>query len=467
MISFDELTAHMHTLAREAAGYFHTRHTTRPTVSCVGWVLAEDVRATLDMPRSDVSAMDGYALATVDTDDATTHAARTRYRVVGEALAGQPLRMFDSVNQQNGDGSDTKIRYAIRITTGATVPAGYDTVAMQEETTVHQEQDLEQNVPPLKAIELTEDQRQGNNIRRAGEEVTQGEVLLTAGTVVQTQHISLLAAMGIAQLTVVAPIRVGLLASGDELVALGASENKALQANQIYDSNTPTLQAMLADMPVSLTTYDILPDDLDATCAVLQAAADANDVLISTAGVSVGQCDFLTDAVQKLGEMVAHKVAMKPGKPFALGTVRKSVASTNSNNASPDAPSTALFFGLPGNPVSVFVGSYLLVKLALYLVAGAANAPQPLAMQVRCTSALRKKPGRRDFQRGVLSQDASGEWVVRTAGTQQSHRIKGLAYADALIDLAADAGAVEAGAMVRVLPMNALIFGTGAFGAVA
>lgn len=247
--------------------------------------------------------------------------------------------------------------------------------------------------------------------------------LLTAGKRLNPADISLLANLGVDKVDIYKPLIVGLLATGDELVALGEPLNSLAQ---IYNSNTPTLKSMLSGLPVIIHDYGIIPDDLDKTTAAVTEAMHDCDVLISTAGVSVGDYDFLTTVIEKLGQINHYKVAMKPGKPFVFGELSK------------DLDKPVLYFGLPGNPLSTVVGTLQLIIPALWRLSGVRTNDLPMTLKVHATlqDNIKKSVGRKDFQRGVLSQDDNGNLQVTSFANQQSHRIKQLSNANSLIVLA-------------------------------
>ena len=393
MLTLDQLNAQIRATLAPL-----TRTEKVPLDAAVGRVLAEAIVSPIAMPGADVSAMDGYAFAAD---------AGEKLRVVGQSIAGKPFT-----------GTLTKGE-CVRIMTGAVVPQGADTVEMQENV----QRDGEH-------ITFTQPPRPGSHIRRCGEEVRIGEAVLAPGALLTAAHLLLLASLGIAKVQVYARLRVALLSTGDELTPPG----DALQGSgQIYDSNRFLLKGALASLPVEIVDMGIIRDDPAAITAALQQAA-ACDVIITSGGVSVGDYDFLKDAVSALGTIHSYKVKMKPGKPFVFGHI-----------------GNAVYFGLPGNPVSGFVGFSQIVRPALWQLAGAHPAPLALFFPATLTTAIRKQPGRRDFQRGILVPGADG-WEVAPQGVQDSHRVYGLARANCLIDLPEERGDCAAGEMVRVWP---------------
>ena len=349
-----------------------------------GRVLADTITSAIELPVADISAMDGYAFRTGSGD---------RLTVIGESIAGRPFAGTVGAGE------------CVRIMTGAVVPAGANTVEMQENTTRDGEYITLNRATPPRA-----------NIRYRGEELTRGETVLQP-------------ALGCARIRVTAPLTVALLSSGDELVAPGEA---LTESSQIYDSNRALLKALLKSLPVRVHDLGIIRDDPAAIEAALQQAANS-DAIITSGGVSVGDYDYLKTAVAKLGSVQAYKIKMKPGKPFVFGNI-----------------GTAAYFGLPGNPVSSFVGFSQIVRPALWQLAGANPLPAPLTLTVPLAAPVRKAVGRRDFQRGILENGS-----VHPQGGQDSHRVYGLARANCLIDLPADSGDQPAGATVTVWPFLA------------
>ena len=384
-------------------------------------ILAQDIASPFAIPRQDLSAMDGYGIAKGSNlgKDATID-------IIGESQAGKPF----SGSLQAGQG--------VRIFTGAVVPIDCDTVIMQENTNfaaIKNTIDKSKSYP----IVLSEDGKIDNHIRKQGEEIDKDEVVLKAGKRLNPTDISLLANLGLDRVDVYQPLVVGLLATGDELVAIG---EPLTHLAQIYNSNTPTLKSMLRDLPISIRDYGIIPDNLEQTTTTVNKAMHECDVLISTAGVSVGDYDFLTTVIEQLGQINHYKVAMKPGKPFVFGELNKGLAKP------------VLYFGLPGNPLSTVVGALQLVIPALWRLSGVRDSDLPMALTVRATlqEDIKKAVGRKEFQRGMLSQTKNGNFEVTGFAKQQSHRIKHLSQANCMIVLAQETGNMSAGEMVMVQP---------------
>ena len=308
--------------------------------------------------------------------------------LIGESIAGRPFAGTVGAGE------------CVRIMTGAVVPDGADTVEMQENTTRDGGR-----------ITLTRPTPPRANIRYRGEELQLGETVLQPGKILSAADVLLLAALGCARIRVTAPLT---------------------ESGQIYDSNRALLKALLKSLPVHVHDLGIIRDDPAAIEAALQQAANS-DAIITSGGVSVGDYDYLKAAVATLGSVQAYKIKIKPGKPFVFGNI-----------------GTAAYFGLPGNPVSSFVGFSQIIRPALWRLAGANPLPAPLTLTVPLAAPVRKTAGRRDFQRGILENGS-----VTPQNAQDSHRVYGLARANCLIDLPADSGDQPAGAPVTVWPFLA------------
>ncbi len=374
-----------------------------PLAQAAGRVLAQDVVAPVAIPSSHVSAMDGYALPQAAS-------AHSSLKIVGESAAGKPFT------------GSLKTGECIRIMTGATVPACCTTVIIQEN--VARDGDH---------IVLQQDAPAAANIRYAGEEIQAGQTLFTAGRILRHADIMVLAAQGIASVLVQRKLRIAVLSTGNELAEAGSP----ITAHQIYDSNRPMLHSKLRDCPADIIDLGKLPDNLAATVHMLHQAAEQSDVVITSGGVSVGDYDYLRQAVAQVGTIHHYKVAMKPGKPFVFGQL-----------------GSAWYFGLPGNPVSGFVGFDVFIHAALWQIAGAAHVPQPLRFQAALTAPVRKAAGRADIQRAIISQTRDGAWQAALAGKQDSHRILGVSQANAYMILPQECGDLAAGASVTVQPFD-------------
>ena len=377
--------------------------------AALGRVLAEDVVSPLNVPAHDNSAMDGYALRFSDLKPD----GEVTLKVTGTAFAGAPFK--GSV----GHGE------CVRIMTGGVVPRGADTIVMQEH--VRAEHDR---------VAIGSGHRKGQNLRRAGEDLAAGQVALKRGLPLRPAEIGLIASLGLGEVTVHRRLRVAFFSTGDELVSIGAT----LEEGQIYDSNRYTIYGMLERLGCEAIDMGVVRDDPELLERAFSEAAATADVLITSGGVSVGEADFVKDLLNKLGEVVFWKIAMKPGRPLAYGKVGR-----------------AHFFGLPGNPVSVMVTFYQFVRDALLVLSGRDPVPPLPTFKVPCTSSLKKVPGRTEFQRGVLSRDASGAWSVRVTGEQGSGILRSMAEANCFIILPTDQGNVATGSLVDVQVMDGIV----------
>ncbi|HEV8644149.1 MAG TPA: gephyrin-like molybdotransferase Glp [Burkholderiales bacterium] len=377
--------------------------------AALGRVLAVDVISPVNVPQHDNSAMDGYA---VRFDDLRQDGEAT-LKVIGAAFAGKP---FDG---SVGPGQ------AVRIMTGAVIPQGADTVIQQERAKAVGDQ---VTVAPVT--------KRGTNTRSAGEDLRQGEPALKRGQPLRPAEIGLLASLGIGEVPVFRRLRVAFFSTGDELVPVGSP----LGAGQIYDSNRYTLYGMLTRLGCDVLDMGVIRDDPKAVQRAFDDAAQSADVVITSGGVSVGEADYVKQILERLGEVLFWKIAMKPGRPLAYGRIGR-----------------AHFFGLPGNPVAVMVTFYQFVRDALlYLQGQVAVAPLP-TLKVTCTSAIKKAPGRTEFQRGILSRAADGQWTVRTTGDQGSGILSSMSQADCFIVLPTEVGNLPAGAVVDVQLLEGLI----------
>ena len=369
-------------------------------------VLLEPVTAPFDVPPHRNSAMDGYAVRAEDLTD-----EENRLRVIGTSLAGQPY------GGRVGPGE------AVRIMTGAVVPEGADTVVMQEQA--RREDDT---------VVIGSGHKAGANVRHPGEDLRAGSAVLEPGRQLNAADLGLLASLGIAEVTVRRRPRVAFFSTGDELRGIG----EPLGEGDIYDSNRYTLDALLARLPVERLDMGVIPDRLDAVRGAFHEAAAVADLVLTTGGVSVGEADYIKTVLDELGEIGFWRIAMKPGKPLAFGRI-----------------GAARFFGLPGNPVSTMATFMLFVRPALQRMMG--RKPQaPLRLRARVLNDLRKSPGRKDHQRGILRQEGD-ELVVETTGLQGSHVLSSMSRANCFIVLPRESGPVSAGEMVEVLPFTGLL----------
>ncbi len=377
--------------------------------SALGRILLADVVSRIDVPAHTNSAMDGYALARTDLPVDEPRALS----VVGVSAAGRPF-----------DG-ELRAGQCVRIMTGAPLPTGADTVVMQENV----RQDGAQAI-------FAPGERPGQHVRQAGEDIRAGDVALQAGKRLGPAELGMLASVGVSEVTVRRRPRVAFFSTGDELKSVG----EALGPGQIYDSNRYVLHGLLRRLAVDPMDLGVLRDRPADVEQAFDSAAKYADAIVSSGGVSVGEADYVKQTLERIGAVEFWKVAMKPGRPIAFGRVGE-----------------ALFFGLPGNPVSVMATFYQLVQPALLALAGNRDARMTLTLTAIATEPLRKKRGRREFQRGVLSRDANGRYVVRGTGQQGSGILRSMSEANCFIVLDEDAGPICEGGEVIVQPFAAFV----------
>jgi molybdopterin molybdotransferase len=387
--------------------------------SALGRVLAQDIRSGINVPAQDNSAMDGYALRGADLQAD----APTLLRESGSAFAGPQGAASAAAGE------------CVRIMTGAVMPAGLDTVVPQEFVTV----DAGRVTIPAGVVSL------GDNRRLAGEDLAAGEVALAAGRVLRPADIGLLASLGLGEVPVLRRLRVAFFSTGNELRSIG----EPLDPGCVYDSNRYTLWAMLQRLGVvELLDMGVVRDDPAALKAAFTSAAQAADAVITSGGVSVGEADHTKQVMAELGDVLFWRIAMRPGRPMAIGRM--------AGGARGDGPG-AVLFGLPGNPVAVMVTFYALVRDALLAMSGSAGQPMPTLRAV-CVDGIRKKPGRTEYQRGVVTRAAgSPDWQVRITGSQGSGILRSMSQANGLVVLGHAQGNVAAGEMVDVWPFEGLV----------
>lgn len=374
----------------------------------VGRVLAADVRAERPIPLHTNSAVDGYAFAFASYDAK----AGSEFDVIGRAAAGHPFRGPIAAGS------------AIRILTGAMVPKGVDTVVMQEDVQRHDGSGTSRITVPPKL-------KRGANVRAAGEDVDEGEVLLSRGHTLRPQDLAALASAGIGEVRVCRPLRVGVFSTGDEIVRPG----KPLAPGQVYDANAPMLAALVKTAGAEAVDLGIMPDDAATVRSRLQDAAGKFDVLITSGGASRGEEDHVVRTLDEIGRRHLWQIAIKPGRPMTFGQIGDTI-----------------FIGLPGNPVAVFV-CFLLYAWPLLVALSGAAWPEPRRLRLKSAFALPgKKTGRREYWRGMLKEDADGLRVDKFA-RDGSGLITSLRLADGLIEADESLGAVEIGDEVTFIPL--------------
>jgi molybdopterin molybdotransferase len=377
-----------------------------PVREALGRVLAENIVPAIDVPGHDNTAMDGYAVRFADLS-----AGATVLEEIGAALAGKAFAGTLGAGQ------------CVRVTTGAVMPAGADTVVVQEVVKAHGKQ---VTIPP--------GQKSGQNVRRAGEDLKKGVAVLGAGQALAPAELGLIASLGIGEVAVRRRVRVAFFSTGDELASIGS----ALKQGEVYDSNRYTLHGMLERLGVEIRDLGVVRDDPQKLEAAFRDAASNADAIITTGGVSVGEADFVKPMMAQLGEALFWRIAMRPGRPMAFGRI-----------------GDAFLFGLPGNPVAVMVTFYQFVREALLQLGGRAGDCAPLALEAKAAEALRKVPGRTEYQRGVLFRDG-GELKARVTGQQGSGVLRSMSEANCFIVLEHERGKVAAGETVQVQPFEGL-----------
>jgi molybdopterin molybdotransferase len=382
---------------------------TLPLREALGRVLAGAVVAPLDVPSHTNSAMDGYAVRAADLPEEGVR----EFRVPGTSWAGRPWLIPIEPGQ------------AVQIMTGAMMPEGADTVVMQEQV----ERDGDR-------VRIGSGHHCGQNVRAAGEDVAAGQQVFAAGKRLTAADIGVLASLGLAEVAVLRKLKVAFFSTGDELRSVG----EALGPGEIYDSNRYTLYGMLRKLDVDIVDLGVVRDRRELIEQAFNTAASTADVIITSGGVSVGEADFVKETLEKLGNMSFWKIAMKPGRPVAFGHIGETV-----------------FFGLPGNPVSVMVTWFQFVRPALLKMTGETAPSVAFTLRARTSSPLKKRPGRFEFQRGILDQSAPGEFVVRSAGAQGSGILRSMSEANCFILLDPDCTRVEPGEEVEVQPFQNLI----------
>jgi molybdopterin molybdotransferase len=387
-------------------------------------ILASDALSPIDVPAADNSAMDGFAFRGAELSSAPL----TQLMVVGTVFAGTPFAGSLAAGQ------------CLKIMTGALMPAQCDTVIPQEMT-----QKLPTEADGIERIQFESNAvSSGENRRLRGEDLAQGSVAIAAGRILRPSDLGLAASLGINTLTVKRKLRVAILSSGNELRPLGMP----LDSGSIYDSNRYSLMGLLNRLGLDVLDCGIIQDNpIALKTAFLQAASTA-DVIISSGGVSVGEADFTKQVMQELGDVGFWKIAMRPGRPMAFGTLKPAP------NQHP--PRSTLFFGLPGNPVAVMVTFYQFVQSALLQLSGATQLRPPLTQAI-ASAAIRKKPGRTEYQRGILEIGPDGRTHVRVTGSQGAGILRSMSEANCFIVLGHEQGNVGAGELVNVVLFEGLL----------
>jgi molybdopterin molybdotransferase len=376
--------------------------------AALGRVTAQDVISPINVPPHDNSAMDGFAFDGAQLSDSQA----LSLKVVGTALAGKAWE--GAVNAGE----------CVKIMTGAIMPKGLNTVVPQELCHITASQTIEIPAGLLKA---------GDNRRLCGEDITQGQPALLKGASITPAAAGLLASLGVPNVLVVRRLRVAYFSTGDEILSLG----EAPREGAVYDSNRYTVHGMLQALGCEMIDMGVVKDEPDLLEQAFNKAAEQADAIITSGGVSVGEADFTKAMMKKLGDVVFWKIAMRPGRPMAVGRIQKGQRS-------------AVLFGLPGNPVAVMVTFLAFVKPALLKMMGSTATPLPM-LRARTQEVLRKKPGRTEYQRGIVSRNAEGELQVITTGNQGSGVLSSMVQANGLIVLSHPQGTAQLGDWVDVL----------------
>ncbi|QWD94061.1 molybdopterin molybdotransferase MoeA [Polynucleobacter sp. MG-Unter2-18] len=381
-------------------------------------ILAEDLLSPIDVPAADNSAMDGFAF---NGDCLGNSEAIVSLKIIGTAFAGKPY------------GGLVDKGECLKITTGALMPNGCDTVIPQEFT-----ESASESTVSFKQNQV----KRGENRRLRGEDLQSGKAAIISGRLLRPSDLGLAASLGIASLKVHRKLKVAILSSGDELRPLG----QPLDVGSIYDSNRYSLTGLLNRLNIEIIDCGIVCDDPSSLKAAFIAAASKADVLISSGGVSVGEADFTKQIMQELGDVGFWKIAMRPGRPMAFGMLKPVNGSSRKT----------LFFGLPGNPVAVMVTFYQFVRSALLQLNGASQTEQ-LMTQAIAEAPIRKKPGRTEFQRAIVGRGPDGKPTVKLTGSQGAGILRSMSEANCFVILPHNQGNVAAGDWVDVALFDGLL----------
>jgi len=362
-------------------------------------VLAVDLVSPINVPNYDNSAMDGFGFNISSLENTK------KLTVKEKVLAGKPFN------------KSVKIGEAIQIMTGGKIPKGVDTV-IPIELVKHTNNE----------ITFIETPKFGANIRKCGEDIKLKDIVLSKGTLLYPSELGLMASLGLAKVKVFKKLKVGFFSTGDEVVQVGSK----IKSGQVYNSNHFTIQSMLNRLNVECIDLGLIPDSKIIIKNTLLKASKVADVIITTGGVSVGEADYMKEVLKEIGQVLFWKLSIKPGRPMAYGKIN-----------------TIDFFGLPGNPVSAMVTFYQIVQDALKRRMGLKiDATIPL-LKVECVESIFKRPGRTEFQRGILFQ-SNGMWKVKTTGKQGSGILSSMSKANCFIVLSMDRGAIKAGEIVDI-----------------
>jgi molybdopterin molybdotransferase len=374
-----------------------------PLKKAYGRILAKSIKSNTNIPNYKNSAMDGYAVNFIKQKN-----NKYIFDCVGESFAGHPYRKKIKKNQ------------AIKVMTGGMVPNSCNAVIMKELVKVDNEKIIVNSI-------IVENQ----NIRFPGEDILKNQTVLHKGKEIDEIDIGILASLGQANIIVYSKPLIGYFSTGDELISV----TQKIKKSQVYDSNRYLLHGLLQKYPIKIKDYGVVKDNLADVEKKLKKASNECDLLITTGGVSVGDADFVKNALDKIGKVDFWKIAVKPGRPLAFGNINK-----------------CMFFGLPGNPVSVVVTFNLFVQTAIRKITGQ-QYKNNLSLDAQLESDIKKRKGRKEFKRGIL-RSVNGKFVVKTAGAQGSNILSSLKDANCYIELDENINKVKKGDFVKVVPFS-------------
>lgn len=375
-----------------------------PIQNSLGRVIAKDVKSTINVPNYDNSAMDGYAIAFNNTG--------LTFKVTGAIYAGSIKRKSIRPGE------------AIQIMTGGRIPKGCDAVVPIELLREHESYITINSLPKKYA-----------NIRNIGEDVKKGEIILTKGHFIRPAEIGLLASLGLSSVNVLKKLKVIFFSSGDEVIPVGGK----IKVGQVYDSNRYSIQAMLERLNIDFTNYKNVLDDKGIIKKTLLKAAKSADLIITSGGVSVGKADYMKEVLSEIGQVLFWKLSIKPGRPLAYGKIMQ-----------------AHYFGLPGNPVSSMVTFYQIVQPAIKKIMGQTNYQLPPYFRAKCIEPIKKRPGRMEFQRGVLIKK-NNEWIVQPTANQGSGILSSMTQANCFIVLDKTDSNIEKNTIVNIQIFDGII----------
>jgi len=375
-------------------------------INSLNRVLAINLVSPVNVPNYDNSAMDGFGFNISSLENTR------KLKVKDTVLAGKPIKF------------SVKVGEAIQIMTGGKIPKGVDTVI------------------PIELVKYTNNEitfielpKIGANIRKCGEDIKQKDIVLSKGTLLYPAELGLIASLGLSKIKVFKKLKVGFFSTGDEIVKAGAK----IKSGQVYNSNHFTIYSMLNRLNVESIDLGLIPDSKIIIKNTLLKAAKQTDVIITTGGVSVGEADYMKEVLKEVGQILFWKLSIKPGRPMAYGKIHKTD-----------------FFGLPGNPVSAMVTFYQIVQGSLKIRMGLKIDDAIPLLKVECVESIFKRPGRTEFQRGILFQ-SNGAWKVKTTGQQGSGILSSMSKANCFIVLSEDRGAIKAGEIVDIQLMDSFI----------